>query len=239
MIAILSDEAREAQVAQARALLDAAQGRARGAPQADRAGHAAEARSWCNLEAQLKAAEAALAQRRSRARARRRARAVVRHRHRVPVEVGQAAFSMAGKEIAQIVALDPMLAVVEVAERKLAGVKVGDKAEIRLVTGADGGGQDPLRLEVREPDHAHLSGRGRDRQCRRRDSGRHHRRSRAPARAGAGDARAALGADLLVGRRARRAHGRRRRARWHSCRSRSRGRAATTCGSPASPTARG
>ena len=44
----------------------------------------------------------------------------------VPVEIGQAAFSMAGREIAQIVALDPMLAVVEVAERKLAGIKVGD-----------------------------------------------------------------------------------------------------------------
>jgi multidrug efflux system membrane fusion protein len=31
--------------------------------------------------------------------------------------------------------LDPMLAVVEVSERQLAGVKVGDKADIRLVTG--------------------------------------------------------------------------------------------------------
>ncbi len=34
---------------------------------------------------------------------------------------------MAGKEIAQMVALDPMLAVVEVAERKLAGIKVGER----------------------------------------------------------------------------------------------------------------
>jgi multidrug efflux system membrane fusion protein len=53
----------------------------------------------------------------------------------VPVEVGQAAFSFAGREIATIVGLDPMLAVVEVAERKLAGIKVGDTAEVRLVTG--------------------------------------------------------------------------------------------------------
>ena len=44
----------------------------------------------------------------------------------MPVEVGQAAFSFQGRELAQIVALDPMLAVVEVAERKLAGVKVGE-----------------------------------------------------------------------------------------------------------------
>jgi multidrug efflux system membrane fusion protein len=42
---------------------------------------------------------------------------------------------MAGREIATIVALDPMLAVVEVAERKLAGIKAGDPAEVRLVTG--------------------------------------------------------------------------------------------------------
>jgi multidrug efflux system membrane fusion protein len=53
----------------------------------------------------------------------------------VPVEVGQAAFSMAGREIAQIVSLDPILAVVEVAERRLHDLKLGDAAEIRLVTG--------------------------------------------------------------------------------------------------------
>ena len=42
---------------------------------------------------------------------------------------------MAGREIAQIVALDPIVAVVEVAERKLAGIQVGEKVDIRLVTG--------------------------------------------------------------------------------------------------------
>ncbi len=53
----------------------------------------------------------------------------------VLVDVGEAAFSFQGREIAKIVALDPMLAVVEVAERKLAGIKVGDPARVRLVTG--------------------------------------------------------------------------------------------------------
>jgi membrane fusion protein, multidrug efflux system len=53
----------------------------------------------------------------------------------VSVEVGQAAFSFAGRELATLVALDPMLAVAEVAERKLAGIKVGERAEVRLVTG--------------------------------------------------------------------------------------------------------
>ena len=54
----------------------------------------------------------------------------------VPVEIGQAAFSFQGREIAQIVALDPILAVVEVAERKMGGLKLGDEGDIRLVTGA-------------------------------------------------------------------------------------------------------
>jgi multidrug efflux system membrane fusion protein len=34
-----------------------------------------------------------------------------------------------------MVALDPMLAVVEVSERRLGGLKIGDEAEVRLVTG--------------------------------------------------------------------------------------------------------
>ena len=53
----------------------------------------------------------------------------------VPVEVGQAVLQMMGKDIAQIVSIDPILAVVEVAERNLAGVHLGDAAEVRLVTG--------------------------------------------------------------------------------------------------------
>ncbi len=134
VIAVLSDEAREAQVAQARAVL--AQRKAE-----------FEARSRLiaqgtlpkldlgNLEAQYKGAEAALAAAEAE-----RDRGVVRAPwsgivNDVPVEVGQAAFSMAGKEIAQMIALDPILAVGEVAERRVSGFKVGDPAEIRLVTG--------------------------------------------------------------------------------------------------------
>ena len=134
IIAVLSDEAREAHVAQARALftqrrteLDARRRLIENGtlPRLD----------LVNLESQLKAAEAALAAAEAE-----RDRGVVRAPWAglvtdVPVEVGQAAFSMAGREIAQLVALDPMLAVVEVAERRLAGVRVGEPAEIRLVTG--------------------------------------------------------------------------------------------------------
>ena len=134
IIAVLSDDARTAQVEQARALvtqrrteLDAKQRLiASGTlPKLDQV----------NLETQLKTAEAMLAAAEAE-----RDRGIVRAPwtgvvNDVSVEVGQAAFSMAGREIAQIVALDPMLAVVEVAERKLAGIKVGAAAKVRLVTG--------------------------------------------------------------------------------------------------------
>jgi len=53
----------------------------------------------------------------------------------VTVEVGGAALPMMGREIATVVALDPMLAVVEVSERRLAGLHVGDTAEVKLITG--------------------------------------------------------------------------------------------------------
>src|SRR5262249_32131650 len=94
-----------------------------------------------DLEAQLKAAEAALAAaeaEQERGSVRAPWSGVV---HDVAVEVGQAAFSFAGREIATMVALDPMLAVVEVAERQLAGIKVGAIAEVRLVTGERASGK--------------------------------------------------------------------------------------------------
>ena len=88
-----------------------------------------------NLEAQYKAAQAALAAAQADY-----DRGIVRAPWAgiitdVPVEVGGAAFSMAGKQIAELVALDPMLAVVEVSERKLAGIKVGERAEVRSSPG--------------------------------------------------------------------------------------------------------
>jgi multidrug efflux system membrane fusion protein len=134
VIAVLSDEAREAQVTQARALVTqrAAELEARrkliatGAlPKLD----------LVNLESQASAAEAALKGAEAE-----RERGIVRAPWDgvvtdVPAEIGSSAFSMAGKEIAQIIALDPMLAVAEAAERTLAGIKVGAPADIRLVTG--------------------------------------------------------------------------------------------------------
>jgi membrane fusion protein, multidrug efflux system len=140
VIAILSDEAREAQVAQAQAAVT----QKRTELDAKRAlimNGTLPRLQLVDLEAQLKSAEASLAASQAEA-----DRSMVRAPwsgvvHDVAVEVGQAAFSFAGREIATLVALDPMLAVVEVAERKLAGIKVGDTADVRLVTGESASGK--------------------------------------------------------------------------------------------------
>jgi multidrug efflux system membrane fusion protein len=134
VIAVLSDEAREAQVAQAQALVTLRKAELDAKKRLIESGTLPRL-DLVNLESQYKAAEAALA-------------AAIAERNRGVViapwsgiitdtisEVGQAAFSMAGKEIAQLVALDPMLAVVEVSERKLGGIKVGEMADVKLVTG--------------------------------------------------------------------------------------------------------
>jgi len=134
VIAVLSDEAREAQVAQAQALVDQRKAELDAKRTLIEKGSLPRL-DLVNLEAQYKAAQAALAIARAE-----RDRGLVRAPWAgvitdVPAEVGGAAFSMAGKEIATLVALDPMLAVVEVSERKLAGIKVGESAEVRLITG--------------------------------------------------------------------------------------------------------
>jgi multidrug efflux system membrane fusion protein len=134
ILAVLSDEAREAQVHQAQAVLTQKRTELEAKRQLIVNGMLPRLQ-LVDLEAQVKAAEAALAAAEAE-----RERGVVRAPwsgvvQDVAVEVGQAAFSFAGRELATLIALDPMLAVVEVAERKLAGIKIGDVADIRLVTG--------------------------------------------------------------------------------------------------------
>lgn len=134
VLAVLSDEAREAQVEQARALATQRKTEIEAKRKLIESG-ALPKLDLVNLESQLKAADAALAAAEAE-----RERVVVRAPFAgvvtdVLVEVGQATFAMTGREIAQIVALDPMLAVVEAPERKLAGIKVGDAADVHLVTG--------------------------------------------------------------------------------------------------------
>jgi multidrug efflux system membrane fusion protein len=133
VIAILSDESREAQVLQAQAAVE--QRKVELEAKRRLALTNAFPRLELNaLEAQFKAAEAAL----SAAEAERDRGIITAPWDGVITEVsevGTAAFAFAGKEIVQIVGLDPMLAVVEVSERKVANVRVGDTAEVKLVSG--------------------------------------------------------------------------------------------------------
>ena len=164
-----------------------------------------------DLEAQYKAAQAALALAMAE-----RDRGVVRAPWDgivtdVPVDVGQAAFSMAGQQIAQLMSLDPMLAVVEVAERQLAGIEVGEAAEVRLITGQTVTGEIRYVSKTASQTTRTYRVEVETRQSRRQHSRRHHRGGDGAHGAGAGRAHCALGLDLLGRRQARRAHGRTQR----------------------------
>jgi len=140
VIAILSDEARESRVLQARAMLMQRKTELAARMKLVDQGMLPKLEA-VNLETQFKSAEAGLAAAEAE-----RERSVIRAPwsgivNDVPVEIGQAVLSFSGKDIAQIVSIDPILAVVEVAERKLDGVRLGEPAEIKLVTGATATGK--------------------------------------------------------------------------------------------------
>ncbi len=138
VIAVLSDEARDARVMEARALLEQKR-REREARQTLIEKGTMPKLNLLDLEAQERAAEAALAAaeaERDRGQIRAPWSGIV---NSVPAELGQSmsAGGPAGSanDIAQLISLDPIIAVVEVSERRLHGLKVGAPAEIRLVTG--------------------------------------------------------------------------------------------------------
>lgn len=135
VVAILSDEAREAQVAQARARLEQRRSEAVARLKLIETG-AYPAINKGQLQAEMRAAEAGLAQAEAERQKGEVTAPISGVVNDVPVEVGTALqVFMSGANIAEIIALDPMLAVVEVAERQLAGVSVGGAAEVKLVTG--------------------------------------------------------------------------------------------------------
>jgi multidrug efflux system membrane fusion protein len=135
VLAVLSDEARESQVAQAKARLEQRKLEATARLKLIESGSYAMINKP-QLEAELKAAQAGLAQAEAERLKGEVTAPISGVVNDVPVEVGQALqVMMAGANVAEIIALDPMLAVVEVAERQLAGVVVGGKAEVRTVTG--------------------------------------------------------------------------------------------------------
>src|SRR4029079_8515 len=133
VIAVLSDDAREAQVQMAKAQLDQRTVELE-AKRKLVASNAIPKLDLNVLEAQHKAAEAALASAEAELE-----RGVIRAPWDGVIteisEVGTSAFAFAGKEIAQIVGLEPMLALGEGSERKVANVKVGDMAEVKLISG--------------------------------------------------------------------------------------------------------
>jgi multidrug efflux system membrane fusion protein len=165
ILATLSDEAREAQVAEAEAMVQMRKTDLEAKVKLIERGVMA-ANDKNQIEADLRAAESTLAQARAeheRGLIRAPISGVVSD---VPVTAGQSLEMNA--VVAEVIALDPMLAVAEVAERQLGDIKVGDPTEVRLVTGqtAKGkvryvsptasGGTRTYRVEV-ELDNADLS----------------------------------------------------------------------------------
>ena len=135
VVAVLSDEAREAQVKQAKARLEQKKAEAVARLKLIETGNY-PALNKPLLQAELKAAEAGLAQAEAEQAKGEVLAPLSGVVNDVPVEVGSALqVFMSGANVAEIIALDPMLAVVEVAERQLAGVQVGGEAEVKLVTG--------------------------------------------------------------------------------------------------------
>ena len=138
VIASLSDEAREAQVAQAQALVEQRRVSLDAKMKLIKRG-ITPANEKNQLEADLAAAEAALAQAQAELERGQVIAPISGVVSDVPVTTGQAV--QPSTVVAEIVALDPMLAVVEVAERQLAGIDVGDEATVRLVTGETARGE--------------------------------------------------------------------------------------------------
>jgi multidrug efflux system membrane fusion protein len=138
VVAVLSDEAREAQVEQATALVNQRRAELEARRKLIEQGTLPRL-DGVNLESQYRTAAAALAAAEAE-----RDRGLIRAPWAgiitdVPAVAGQPMSS--GKEIAQLVSLDPMLAIVEVSERKLGGVKVGGEATIKLVDGQNAKGR--------------------------------------------------------------------------------------------------
>jgi membrane fusion protein, multidrug efflux system len=132
VIAVLSDEARESNVQQAQARLEQRQKEYDAKRVLVESGNLAKL-GLAQYEADLKAAQAQLAA----AEAERDRGSVVAPTagivNEVPANLGQSL--QPGAPVAEVMSLDPMLAVVEISERRLSGVKVGDKAQVRFIDG--------------------------------------------------------------------------------------------------------
>lgn len=138
VIAVLADDAREAQVTQARARYAQREAEYEARMRLIESGNL-PALNRAQLEADLREAQATLAQAEAELRRGLVLAPIAGVVNEVPVELGQAL--QTGITVAEIIALDPMLAVVEIPERSLGGVRVGYDADVRLVTGQTASGE--------------------------------------------------------------------------------------------------
>jgi multidrug efflux system membrane fusion protein len=137
VIALLTDEGRAAQLAQARALVIQRRAEFEARTKLIEQGNLPKL-EVNNIATQLRSAEAALAQAEAEIERIRITAPWVGVVNPVTAEEGQHLMLMPGangNEIAQMISLNPIVAIVEVSERKLGGVRMGEKAELRLVTG--------------------------------------------------------------------------------------------------------
>ncbi len=137
VIAVLSDEARESNVQQAQARLEQRQKEYEAKRVLVESGNLAKL-GLAQFEADLKGAQAQLAQaeaERDRGTVLAPVSGII---NEVPATLGQSL--QPGAPVAEVMSLDPMLAVVEISERRLSGVKVGDRADVRLIGGAEAPG---------------------------------------------------------------------------------------------------
>lgn len=146
LIAELSDEAREANVVQAKARL------AQRAAELDAREKLAKQGNYptLNLEqlrAEKQAAEAALATAEAELLRANIVSPIAGIVNDLPIDVGQGVTM--GNSVAEIIAPNPMLAVVELSERRLSGVRVGEAAEVQLATGETREGT--VRFVARRP----------------------------------------------------------------------------------------
>lgn len=148
-LAVLSDEARASQVEQAKARLEQRRAELTARLRLIESGNLPPLQKPA-LEAELRAAEAGLAQAEAE-----RDRNVIRAPfdglvNTLNIREGQAL--QAGSAIAEVVALQPMLAVVEIAERELSGVHVGDVAHAIFANGESAGGRVRFVSAVASPE---------------------------------------------------------------------------------------
>lgn len=142
VLAVLMDDGRNAQLQQARALVQQRKAEFEARSKLIEQGSLPKLETN-NIASQLRSAEAALAQAEAEIE---RIRIVAPWDgvvDGVSAEQGQFLMMMpsmgAGasgpNEIARMIALDPIIAIVEVSEKKLSGVRLGEEAELRLVSG--------------------------------------------------------------------------------------------------------